>query len=487
MALTNDTQSASFLVHGGSVTLVDQIVAWVVARIDERVYRIGARLPSIRDFAQRHQISRFTVVEAYDRLIARGYLESRRGSGFYVSKRTLSANEAHTMAPWAWAQQTDIDVVWLIRNLFRQLPHEAMPGAGTLPPDWLDSDLLGNSLRAMSRANARGFLDYGAPQGYLPLREQLTIRLAEMELLASPEQILTTAGVTQGLDLVAQHCVKPGETIFVDDPAWYLMFGRFARLGAQVVGVPRLDDGPDIEALRRLAAVHGPKLFVTSSILHNPTGSNTSAAKAHRILQLAAQFNFLIAEDDIYGDFQPTSSSKSLTRLATLDQWQRVIYLSSFSKTLAANLRVGYMVACPELIRQLTDLKMLVGLTTSELGERLVFRVLSEGHYRKHVERLRERLQRAREPAIRALERIGLRLPASQASGAGMFLWADAGVDTLSVAQKMAEQDYLVAPGSLFLPDQGPSTWMRFNIATCHNPASLAALERSLARVSGLP
>jgi DNA-binding transcriptional MocR family regulator len=68
-----------------------------------------------------------------------------------------------------------------------------------------------------------------------------------------------------------------------------------------------------------------------------------------------------------------------------------------------------------------------------------------------------------------------------------MFLWADAGVDTLSVAQKMAKQDYLVAPGSLILPNQGPSTWMRFNIATCHNPASLAALERSLARVSGLP
>ncbi len=148
---------------------------------------------------------------------------------------------------------------------------------------------------------------------------------------------------------------------------------------------------------------------------------------------------------------------------------------------------VGYVAAAPDVIRDLTDLKMLGGLTSSELGERVVYKILSEGHYRHHLERLRERLQRSREPTVRSLERIGLKFAPQSASFGGMFLWADAEIDTLAVAQKMAEQEYLVAPGSLFLPNQGPSTWMRFNIATSGHPAALAALERSLARVGGLP
>jgi DNA-binding transcriptional MocR family regulator len=470
--------SRSFLAAGSERTLVEQIVGWYSARIDERVVRPGTRMPSIRRFSVEHRVSRFTVVEAYDRLIARGYLESRRGSGFYVRERNLQAGLASARA-WAEASNPDLDVVWLLRNMFRQLPPHDMPGAGVLPADWLDADLINGSLRALGRQNGAALLAYGQPQGYLPLRQQLQLKLAENEIAALPEQIVTTMGVTQGLDLVAQHFVKAGDTILVDDPGWFLMFGRFSLLGARVIGVPRLSDGPDLDRLRQLAIQHAPKLFIVGSVLHNPTSTSMTAAKAFQVLRMAEEFDFRIVEDDVYCDLHPGPSVQPCTRLAALDQLRRVIYLGGFSKTLAANLRVGFVACDPQLARELTDLKMLVGLTTPELGERVVYRVLSEGHYRRHLERLRGRLMQAREPTLRSLERLGLAPLAAPQTG--MFVWADAGLDTGPLAQSMLEQGYVTAPGSLFSPDQRPSTRMRFNLATSGNPKMLRALAAALA------
>ena len=469
---------SSFLSHASDVTLVEQIVAWYAARIDERVIRPGARMPSIRAFSTEHGVSRFTVVEAYDRLIARGYLESRRGAGFFVRGRETGVTAGAARA-WADAPSGQLDVVWLLRNMFKRLPPRDMPGGGVLPPDWLDEGLISASLRALGRGSGAAYLDYGHPQGYLPLRQQLQPRLAELEINAQPEQIVTTNGATQALDLIAQRFLVPGDTVLVDEPSWFLLFGRYAQLGARVIGVPRLSDGPDLARLRALAAEHRPKLLVTSSVLHNPTSTGIGSANAFQLLRLAHEFDFRVVEDDVYSDLHPGPAVSPCIRLAALDQLQRVIYVGGFSKTLAANLRVGFIACAPELAREFTDLKMLIGLTSPELGERVVYRVLSEGHYRRHLHRLRERLARARDPSLRAIEKLGLRVFASPP--VGMFLWVDTGVDTNPVAQAMLDRGFLMAPGSLFLPDQRPSTWMRFNLAATAQPRMLEHLERVLA------
>ena len=471
--------AGSFLTASSDLTLVEQIVAWYAARIDERVIRPGSRMPSIRQFAAEHGVSRFTVVEAFDRLIARGYLESRRGAGFFVRERNPGAGLASARA-WADAPTPGVDAVWLLRNMFKRLPPRDMPGGGVLPPDWLDEGLISASLRSLGRQSGAALLDYGHPQGYLPLRQQLQLKLAELEIAVQPEQILSTNGVTQGLDLIAQHLLKPGDTVLVDEPSWFLLFGRYAQLGARVIGVPRQSDGPDLARLEMLATEHRPRLFVTTSVLHNPTSTAMSGAKAFQVLRMAEAHDFRIVEDDVYCDLHPGASVQPCTRLAALDQLRRVIYLGGFSKTLAANLRVGFIACSAELARELTDLKMLIGLTSPELGERIVYRVLSEGHYRRHLHRLRDRLARAREPVFRGLERLGLRPFATPP--VGMFVWADTGVDTNPIAQAMLAHGYLMAPGSLFMPDQRPSTWMRFNVATSGNARMLEHLGRVLQR-----
>ena len=461
------------LTRNSASSLVDQIVASVAARIEDKLLRTGARMPSIRQFADEMKVSRFTVVEAYDRLVANGFLMSRRGSGFFVRERNplrqaTALPDGHTTAP------QKLDVVWLVRTMFRQLPPQKMPGSGLLPPTWLDGDLIANALRAVSRGNPNLLLSYGSPQGFQPLRQQLGLKLAELDIAASTDQIVTTAGVTQGLDLVARHFLQPGDTIFVDDPAWFLMFGSFSLLGAKVVGIPRLADGPDIAKLAALAALHRPRLYVINSVLHNPTSTSLSAAKAFQILKLAEQLDFMVVEDDIYCDMHPGGA----TRIAALDQLQRVIYLGGFSKTLAANLRVGFIATSAELATQLADRKILSTLTTSELGERVVHKILSEGHYRKHVDRVRSKLDGVRDKTLRQLERIGITIDISP--DAGMFAWADTGCDTNVLTEKALAAGYLLAPGSLFSPHQLPSHRMRINVAAMSDPGILRFLEREI-------
>lgn len=368
-----------------TLTLVDQLVQWARRRIDERVFRPGMRMPSIRKLALDKRVSRFTVVEAYERLVAQGYLDSRRGSGFFVRERAAGAQPAGPVLRGGEAApvHNTIDVVWLLRNMLHTVSPEKGPGLGYLPARWLDGELITGALRALGRQAGAQMLGFGTAQGFLPLRQQLQTRLAEIEIGAAPDQMVLVSGITQAIDLISRIYIKPGDAVIVGDPAWFQMFGRFASQGAQLIGMPYTPDGPDLDALETLVQMWRPKMLVINSVLQNPTGTSLSAAQAFRILKLAEQYDFLVVEDDVYGDLCP--QGYPATRLASLDQLKRVIFLGSFSKTLAANLRVGFVACAPEIAKAITDQKMLVGMTTPELNERVLYKILTEGHYRRHV------------------------------------------------------------------------------------------------------
>src|SRR5262245_63394974 len=412
--MTLHSVTVSPLSHDAPLPLVEQITGFLRTRIDERHLRAGTRMPSIRRFAEDNGVSRFTVVEAYDRLVAQGYLESRRGSGFYVRERPQPVRRAEPRAP----ATTRIDVVWLLHHRYAGNDDREMvlAGSGCLPPAWLDEEMLQSGRRALARREPSALTGYGTPRGYAPLRNLLQVYLAGLEIRAQPDNIVLTAGASQALDLVARYFLQPGDAVLVDDPGYYVLFGRLAAMGLRLIGVPRTAQGLDLARLELAAREHKPKLFLINSVLHNPTGTSLDAASAFRVLRLAEAHDFHIVEDDILADLHPGRAH----RIAALDQLNRVIYVGSFSKTLGAGLRVGYLAAHPDLARDLTAQKMLATLTTPELGERLAYRVLSDGYYRKHVDHLQGRLARSLEPAIHNLERSGLKLFHEPA--AGMFL-----------------------------------------------------------------
>ena len=442
--------------------LVDQIVAAIRTRIDDRILHPGARLPPIRRFAEAHDVSRFTVVEAYDRLVALGHLQSRRGSGFYVANRASPARAMES----GQAIERAIDAAWLMREMTVDDPARILAGSGNLPAAWLDEAGVLRALRGLSRRTDVRPVSYGSPQGYAPLRAHLQVRLAEIGIGATPEQIVLTYGVHQALDIVCRYFLKPGDCVLVDDPGYWNLFGNLRLYGVALVGVPRTPDGPDTQALEALLAHHQPRLFFTHSVLHNPTAGNLSPATAFRVLQLAEKHDFMIVEDDIYGDLAPDAA----TRLAGLDQLTRVIYTSSFSKTISGNLRVGFLACRPDLAHLFTDVKIVTMMSSAEISEQLIHQLLTDGHYRKLVDRLKGRLADATDRALRMLERAGLQ-PDGEPKG-GPFVWARApGIaDTAELARHAARNNIVLAPGNVFRPQSQPSNHLRFNVGFCADP-----------------
>lgn len=455
-----------------SVPLIEQITRSVRKLIDDRAIRTGVRMPSIRSFALEHKVSRFTVVQAYDRLVAMGYLHSRQGSGFYVSSRP----KPHTHQEGKVRLDSAVDVVWLLRKSLEDRSNKTMPGAWWLPASWMEETGIKKSLRLLSMKNGEFLTAYGTPDGYLPLRDLLQSKLSGIGIAADPSQIILTAGVTHALDLITRYFVRPGDAVLVDDPGYFILYGGLKSFGAKIVGVPWLANGPDTDAMEALIKRHRPKLFFTNTILHNPTGASISQPVAYRILQLAEKYDMVLVEDDIYGDFHPSA----ITRLATLDQLDRVIYVSSFSKSISASLRVGYLACNRDLATNLSDIKLLTGLTTSEISERMIYQLLTDGHYRKHLDKLRDRLQMARETTILKLERIGFELHCEPEGG--MFVWAklDDTSNTAEISSRAAKLGIMLAPGNIFRPHQEPSPWFRFNVAHCEDKSMFASLSRLL-------
>ena len=458
---------------GGQMTLVDQLVAWAERRIQEQVFRPGMRMPSVRQLATDRSMSRFTVVEAYERLVARGHLQARRGSGFFVREPTAMPVKRKKTAP---ARPQTIDMGWLIRNMQSGIPADMSPGFGYLPPALCGGDLIKVGLRAVAAMPSMQLAHAALAQGYTPLREQISRKLAEIEISATPAQILTTSGGTQAIDLIVRKFLRPGDSVIVGNPAWSAQLGTLSMMGVNLVSMPYTPKGPDVQALSDLAASCKPKMLIINSVLHNPTGTLLSGAAAYQILRIAEAHDMIIVEDDIYADFLP--SGVQAARLASLDQLKRVIYLGSFSKMLVPNIRVGFLVATADIAESLGNQKLLTSLATPEINERIVHRALTEGSYRKHCLRVQAALDELREPAFKRLESLGLK-PYCRPQ-AGFLGWFDTGVDTIMLAALALEAGYLLAPGALFSPQQTPSTWMRMNIATSQHPAMLSWLDKTL-------
>ncbi|WP_428421423.1 PLP-dependent aminotransferase family protein [Methylibium sp.] len=462
------------LTRDATTTLTEQLAERYAERIRARLLAPGARLPSVRDCAQRHGVSPHTVVAAYDQLLAQGLIEARRQRGFFVraaAPPAAPARPAHTATGGESRPIAPVDATALIRSMFHHPGARASPGLGTLPPEWLDLPLLGSALRRVIQGErlAGHALHYGDPAGDGRLRAALSHRLADLGIAAGPAQIVTTLGATQALDIVSRTLLAPGDAVLVDEPGWAVEFARLAQLGMRVLPVPRGADGPDLDVMRRLIEAHRPRLYVTVSVLHNPTGSTLSLAQAHRVLTLAQAHDFHVVEDDTYAWLAPLNAP----RLSTLDGLQRSIYISGFSKILTPGWRVGFIAAPPTLVQRLVDVKLLSSLTTPALTEQAVAVCLEQGALRRHAERVAARLGTARVRSIDLAQQHGCTLATPPQ---GLFAWVDTGVDTDRLALALLDDGWLIAPGSLFHATRRPSMLMRINVATSQDVAFWRAL-----------
>jgi len=456
--------------------LAEQLAARLSERIQTGLLAPGARLPSVRQCAQQQGVSPSTVVAAYDQLLAQGLVEAQKNRGFYIRNRSLaqngqaltaiesivnrSADTARPALPVA-PQHAPVNATALIRGMFQGGSTLPQPGLGAFPPDWLETSFLSAAIRRVtSSAQLKDFsLQYGEPAGDLGLRQVLAARLNALSIPASPQQILTTVGATHALDIVSRTLLRAGDCVMVEEPGWAIEFARLDALGMRILPVPRGPDGPDLAVMAHYCELHAPKLFVSVSVFHNPTGYCLSPGSAHRLLQLANTHNFHIVEDDTYSHLAPDHA----TRLSALDGLQRTIYVSGFSKILAPGWRIGFMAAPADLFERLLDTKLLATLTTPALLEKALAWCIDQGQLRRHAQQVRSRLDQARGRSVKLALAAGCSFAAPPA---GLFGWVDAGVDTDALAQRMLDVGYLLAPGSLFQATRAPGTLMRINFCT---------------------
>lgn len=447
-----------------SRSLVQRIVDHFYTLIADGKLHSGMKIPSIRNFAESHGVSVSTVVDAYDRLVAEGLLVPRQNAGFYVR----SFQHAAYLDQDAGKQENiSFDSLWMLNRIWQSQNIEINPGCGWVPPRWLDEDGLRRTMRNMPLHANGSMAGYGMPKGYLPLRWKISDWLNQQEVFCPPEQLLMTTGAAHALGLLIQYLVKPGDTVFVDEPGYSLLFSHLKRLGVTLVGVPWTPQGPNIAILEQQLQQHSPRAYFTNPRLHNPTGASCTAATAHKLLQFAARHDFVIVEDDVCADLD----SASRHALASMDQLERVIYVGSFSKTVSPSLRVGYIAAHPDLIEDLTQFKMITGLTSSEIGERFVYQILTDGRHRKNLKGLRDNLARAQEEARRKLTQSGMVL--FNDAHDGLFIWArhPAHGDSRTLSNRALDKDIYLAPGHLFMHDEAPTPWLRFNVGYCENEA----------------
>ncbi|CAB3757118.1 GntR family transcriptional regulator [Burkholderia puraquae] len=455
-----------------SRTRVETVMDTLRARIASRALMPGARVPSIRMMADGLGVSKSTVVDAYERLASEGVLVARRGSGFYVSGHAPPL----ALADLGPRLDRGLDPLWLSRQSLEAAPTSVKPGCGWLPPSWLPDESLRRALRAASRDESDALTDYATPLGLPAMRQQLAWRLAQHGVQAEPAQIMLTDGGSHALDLVCRLLLEPGDTVVLDDPCYFNFQALLRAHRARIVSVPYTPNGPDLARFEQVLAEHRPRLYITNAALHNPTGATLSAPVAHRLLTLAAEHGLLIVEDDIFADFESTPAP----RLAAFDGLSRVVSIGSFSKTLSAAIRCGYVAARPEWIEALVDLKLATSFGHAQIGANVVHRLLIDGTYRRHVDSLRARLADAMGETLRRVARAGLRTWTEPRGG--LFVWAALpdGLDAARVARHALDHDVVLAPGNVFSASHSATSYLRFNVSRCKGPAVFDALARAM-------
>ena len=438
------------------VPVVQQIVDALTCWLHSSGVSPGTRLPSVRQIARNNLLSQLSVAQACERLVTQGMLVSRHGAGYAVANPGLAAGAEHEPV-WFEGAEPELGA----------RSSELRLGCGGLPESWRETDDLSYAIRQVSRTDTASLFNYSTPLGLPALRQQILKRLRQLDIPAQDNRIMTTAGASQGLDLIVRTLFKAGDCVVVESPGYPLLFDLLRLHGIHMIEVPRTPRGPDVEVLESVLVKHRPQGLLINSFYHNPTGSSLAPVMARRVLQLARAHGVQVIEDDVYADLH----SGSGTRLAALDD--NVIYVGSYSKTLSSSLRVGFVVAGVEVITRLAEVKMISGMGASRFCESVLACLLANGAYRKLVQRQRQRLNSDRLAVLQSLEDAEWDVFGKPAGG--LFIWARSRMSDDELVRAQARRlGVLLSSKTAFNPSGEASDWQRINVAYASDPRARA-------------
>ena len=440
---------------------VTQIVDFISTAIIEGRLLPGSRLPSLREFSEQVAISKFTVVEALERLRARGLITSMQGRGYFVGplQQTSDIDVDKPLSP------VNSDLHSSLKRAFLKGNDVLRPGCGFLPEDWLDTEFFRKALRQIIRKPQLKFSEYGNPRGYLPLRKMLQMKMNEAGIRVPIDQIIMANSTMNAIDMLFRILIKPADTVLIDDPCYFNFRASLSQHQANIISIPRGHTGVDRNELDRLLKTFRPKVYLTSGLMHNPTGQSYSLEEMFALITVLNRYNCHLIEDDLYHDLmEPTT--KPMSALSGLTN---ASYISGFSKLLSANMRVAYIATNPILAEKLVQLKLQTGGVTCEFTEQTLHQFFRDGSYNRHQRRLLGHLSDSSSQVKSWLQEAGCRFPVVRSNG--LFLWAELPkhIDSETLSEKALNQGIALAPGTLFCQKTEGLRYMRFNIAHSHN------------------
>lgn len=377
--------------------LYQQIAAQIRAQIGAGQLPTGTRLPTIRQLSQSLGVTRLTVQSAYGELQAEGLIEATVGRGTFVAStaqpRSLMATLGRRINPDS-----------VLNDLLQvtQIPVARSLAIADPDPMLFPAEEFWDSLGAL-RPNAAALLQYQLPQGDALLRVELAKLMQERGVEVVPDEIIVTSGVTQALSLVTQALARPGDTVVVEQPTYLGLLHILKAHGVRPVGVPLDAEGPQLDALERIAIQQRPRFFYTIPSFQNPTGICMSPARRRDVLALAERYGLLLVEDDLYSRLSYDNPAPPALKAG--DSTGVVIYLDGVSKMLLPGLRVGYLVAPSPLREQLLSLRRSTDLCGPGLVHRALADFLHKGKLRTYLRRAVPRYRERRDTLLQALQR----------------------------------------------------------------------------------
>ena len=425
----------------------------------------GTRLPATRALAAELGVSRATVVNAFDQLAAEGYLAGRHGSGTFVAG-SVPDEAFRAPLPRPPAGRPRRPTRGLSARGTALVVPRAVPRSPAAPPPFrpgtpaLDAfpwDLWDRLARRRWRTRDRGLLAYGDPAGYGPLREAVAAHVGTTRgIRCSAGQVLIVSGLPQGVELCAQVLLDPGEAAWVEDPGYANARAALRATGVVVHPVPVDGDGLDVAAGR--AAGPAARLCYVTPSHQYPTGVTMTLPRRLALLDWARSADAWVVEDDYDSEFR--YAGRPLAALAGLDPDGRVLYLGTFSKSLFPALRLGYLIVPPDLGEAFARARETLDQFASAWLQAVVADFLAEGHFVRHLRRMRTLYAERQATLVRAVGReLGGRLEITpNPTGLHLLgrLWA--GVDDVAVSRRAAGLGLEVPPLSAYCsarPDRG--------------------------------
>lgn len=451
----------------------EPIYRQVVRKIQEMIVSgalpEGFRLPPERRLAEALGVNRSTVLSAYRELKALGMVDSHVGRGTAVVRPPAPPPQTPTGVPWRQLFRENLarfHEPFLADLLAVSERRDLISFAIGLPaPELLPLQTIGRITDELLREVGPPLLLHCPTEGHTPLREAIADWVTVRGIHARASDVLVLSGSQQGLDLVGRVFLDPGDAVVVEEPTYVGALQAFRSAQARVLPVPVDGEGMRTDVLATVLEHHRPKLIYTLPTYQNPSGAVMSLERRRQVLELASRWNLPILEDDPYSELR--FEGGPLPSLKALDEEDRVLYLSTFSKVLFPGFRVGYAVLPRVVLRQLVQAKQGTDLHTNGFGQFVLERFVREGHFATHIEATKVAYRQRRDCMATALAKdddIGLVFAVPLG---GFYIWCRLpdGVDQSALLANAAARGVVFLPGRACYPTEPIENCVRLNFS----------------------